>query len=72
MIEVIGNYCRKFREETLNLNLTDFSKLTKSNLKNIHAFEKGRANNIRYLYLYYDVATDEQKELFARGLFEVI
>lgn len=72
MIEVIGRFCEQFRKEVLGLTLTDFSKITGENLKNIHAFEKGRANNIKYLYLYYDLADEEQKREFAIGLFELI
>ena len=72
MIEVIGRFCEQFRKEVLGLTLTDFSKITGENLKNIHAFEKGRANNIKYLYLYYDLADEEQKREFAIGLFEII
>lgn len=72
MIERIGKFCYHFRKEVLGLTLTEFSKITGENLKNIHAFEKGRANNIRYLYLYHDVATTEQKNEFAIRLFEAI
>lgn len=70
MIEEIGKFCYHFRKEVLGLTLTEFSKITGENLKNIHAFEKGRANNIRYLYLYHDLADTEQKNEFAIRLFE--
>ena len=72
VIEVVGRFCEQFRKEVLNLSLTEFAKLTGVNLKNIHAFEKGRANNIKYLYLYYDLADEGQKKEFALRLFEVI
>lgn len=72
MIERIGKFCRKFRVEVLNVSLTEFARLTGENLKNVHAFEKGRANNIKYLYLYYDLADEEQKREFAIRLFELI
>ena len=72
MIEQIGKFCYNFRKEVLKLTLTEFSKITGENLKNIHAFEKGRANNIKYLYLYYDLANEEQKKEYAIGLFEII
>lgn len=72
LIKEIGKFCRQFREKHLGLTLTEFSKATGENLKNIHAFEKGRANNIKYLYLYYDLADEEQKKEFAIGLFEII
>jgi len=72
VIEQIGKFCYNFRKEVLKLTLTEFSKITGENLKNIHAFEKGRANNIKYLYLYYDLANEEQKKEYAIGLFEII
>lgn len=72
MVETIGRFCEQFRKEVLKLSLTEFAKLSGENLKNVHAFEKGRANNIKYLYLYYDLATSEQKNEFAVRLFEVI
>ncbi len=72
MIKKIGKFCYHFRKEVLELTLTEFSRITGENLKNIHAFEKGRANNIKYLYLYYDLADAEQKKEFAMRLFEVI
>ena len=71
MIKQIGKFCYNFRKEVLGLTLTEFSKITGENLKNIHAFEKGRANNIKYLYLYYDLADAEQKKEFAMRLFKV-
>ena len=71
MIKEIGKFCGYFRKEVLELTLTEFSKITGENLKNIHAFEKGRANNIKYLYLYYDLADAEQRKEFAMRLFRV-
>ena len=47
MIKEIGKFCSNFRKEVLELTLTEFSKITGENLKSIHAFEKGRANNIK-------------------------
>ena len=72
MVEAIGRFCEQFRKEVLNLSLTEFARLAGENLKNVHAFEKGRANNIKYLYLYHDLADAEQKNEFAIRLFEVI
>ena len=70
-MELVCEYCREHRINTLGLSLTNFSELTRQNLKNIHAFEKGRANNIKYLFCYY-VMTDEcGRERFLTGLFEL-
>lgn len=71
-MDKIGSYCKEFRINTLNISLTDFSKKNGLNLKNVHAFEHGRANNIRYLYAYYDLADEGQKMEFAIGLFDLL
>ncbi len=71
-MEKIGWYCREFRINTLNMSLTEFSKKNGLNLKNVHAFEYGRANNIRYLYAYYNSADEEQKKEFAIELFNLL
>ena len=47
----IGEICKNYRLNILQINLTDFAKLNDENLKNINAFEHGRANNIKYLYM---------------------
>ena len=70
-IKKIGAVCKDFRINVLKLSLTKFAKLNNENLQNIHAFEKGRANNIKYLYMYYELADEEQKKEFAMRLFEV-
>lgn len=72
VIKKIGSVCKDFRINVLKLSLTEFAKLSNENLQNIHAFEKGRANNIKYLYYYYNLADEEQKKEFAIGLFEII
>ena len=72
VIKKIGSVCKDFRINVLKLSLTEFAKLSNENLQNIHAFENGRANNIKYLYYYYNLADEEQKKEFAIGLFEII
>ena len=72
MIEKISLFCRNFRIKTLKIKLVDFCKITDSNIKNVSAFEHGRANNILYLTLYYDVANEVQKDEFLRGLFKCL
>lgn len=72
MIEKISLFCRTFRIKTLQLKLVDFCELTDTNIKNVSAFENGRANNIAYLTYYYDVANEEQKEQFLKGVFECL
>lgn len=72
MVEKIGSFCRDFRIKTLHLKLVDFCELTDSNIKNVSAFENGRANNIMYLFLYYDVASEQLKDEFIKGVFECL
>lgn len=72
MIKNIGLMCREYRVHILGLTLKEFSNITDTNYKNIHAFESGRANNIVYLSLYYNVSTDVQKKLFASKLFNLL
>ena len=67
-----GNTCKRFRIEHLDLGLTEFSKLNNENLQNIHAFESGRANNIKYIFMYLNTGNDEQKEYLAKELFNIL
>lgn len=69
MIKKIGLYCRNFRIDVLGMSLTEFCNITNSNIKNVSAFENGRANNIKYLILYYNECNEYEKETFLSGLF---
>lgn len=68
----VGLFCKQFRENHLKLSLTEFCNITNQNIKNVNAFEYGRANNIKYLYHYYKLADKEQRELFGKYIFELI
>lgn len=72
MIEKVGKYCRNFRIDVLGMTMKQFADITDSNPKNIWAFEHGNANSIKYLYLYYNVCNEHEKESFARGLFRCL
>lgn len=72
MVKRMGWYCKKYREDVLNLTLTDFSDEVNDNMKNIHAFEYGRANNIKYLTYYYKMSCDLYKDEFLKGLFKEV
>lgn len=67
----VGEYCKDFRLNTLKLTLTEFSTLTKLNLKNVSAFEHGNANSIEYLYHYYNMCGEGLKKEFSKGLFNI-
>ena len=69
----IGFYCKDFREKTLHVSLTNFCTEMNENIKNVSAFENGRANNIKYLFLYKNMCNnDKEKEMFYTGLFDVL
>ena len=65
----IGEICKKYRLNVLQINLTEFAKLNEENLKNINAFEQGRANNIKYLYMYMKQSNIYQLEVLFNSLF---
>lgn len=69
----IGSYCKDFREKTLNVSLTDFCTEMNENIKNVSAFENGRANNIKYLFLYKNMCNnDNEITTFLTGLFDLL
>lgn len=68
-IKKIGQVCKDYRINVLNLSLTNFAKLNNENLQNIHAFEQGRANNIKYIYMYMDQSDTDQLEVLFNNLF---
>lgn len=68
-IKKVGKICKDYRIEILKLSLTNFAKINNENLQNIHAFEQGRANNIKYLYMYMDLSNTYQLEILFNSLF---
>lgn len=68
-IKKIGAICKDYRINVLKLSLTNFAKLNNENLQNIHAFEQGRANNIKYLYMYMKHSNIYQLEVLYNKLF---
>lgn len=70
MMKDIGYFCKYFRTNILNKTLNEICENTDIKIKTLSAFENGRANNIKYLFLYYHSCTDEQKKLFVKGVFE--
>lgn len=68
-IKKVGNMCKDYRINVLDLSLTTFAKLNNENLQNIHAFEQGRANNIKYIYMYMKQSDIYQLEVLFNSLF---
>ena len=72
LITDIGIYCKNVRLNQ-NMSLKEFAILNNDNLKNIWAFENGRANNIKYIFYYFKLfdSDSDQKE-YVRGLFNIL
>lgn len=68
-IKKIGQVCKDYRIDVLDLSLTNFANLNEENLQNIHAFEQGRANNIKYIYMYIKQSNIYQLEVLFNNLF---
>lgn len=71
LMKNLGEYCKFFRIVKIKLSLTEFSDLVNANMKNISSFESGRANNIIYLYYYYQLSPEEEKQNFINGIFKI-
>lgn len=72
LITDIGTYCKNVRLNQ-EVSLKDFAILNNDNLKNIWAFENGKANNIKYIFYYFNLfdSDSDQKE-YVRGLFNIL
>lgn len=68
----VGNYCKNFRCDVMGITLTEFCKKWDLNIKNVSAFEHGKANNIAYLYFYMKECNDKELETFGKGLFRIV
>lgn len=67
-IDYISGYCRMFRIDTLKMSLVTMCEKTDTNVKTLSAFEHGRSKNIDHFLKYMEVATPQQKELFLKGI----
>lgn len=68
-IKKVAKVCRDYRIDVLGLSLTNFAKLNNDSIQNIHAFEQGRANNIKYIYMYMTQSNSYQLEILFNSLF---
>ena len=64
----VGQFCRYFRSEVLNLTLQEMS--DKVNVKNstLSSFENGRSTNFSHIHKYYNCGDDDQKAFFRENL----
>lgn len=71
--KIIGQGCKVFRKQVLNMNLFDFSKKTNVNVSTISAFENGNSTNINHLFIYlHSCKSKEEQEMFLNMLNEKI
>lgn len=68
-IKKLGKVCKDYRINILKVSLTNFARVNNEKLQNIHAFEQGRANNIKYIYLYMFSSDKQQLEILINNLF---
>lgn len=69
----IYKFCKKFRENTLQITLQEMEQITGVNFKTISAFENGRSTNINHINLYIDSCTNsDHDEIFLAGVKQAI
>lgn len=71
----LGDFCRKFREEKLNISMIDMVRKLglEEQYKNVWAWEHGQSNNLFYLSLYYNATDDEEiREYFMKEVFKIV
>ena len=74
-MELMKNFekmCKEHRTEVLKMTLSEFAEQNNDNLKNIHNFESGRANKIKYVFMYATTGTKEQQTQFFIKMLEFI
>lgn len=66
----VGEQCAEFRENVIQLNLSEFCRAVNANVKSVWAFEHGKANNLKYLFFYLQFCKDDtMQKQFARQVF---
>jgi hypothetical protein len=68
-VDSINEFCKLFRMNILKLYLQEVSKITGIKLSTLSSFENGRSNNLKYIFIYYSLGNDEQREYFKNTLF---
>lgn len=65
----VNEFCKLFRKNILKLSLKEVSEKTGIKLSTLSSFENGRSNNLKYIFIYYNLGSEEQKEYFKNNLF---
>ena len=68
-VNSINEFCKLFRKNILKLSLQEVSEITGIKLSTLSSFENGRSNNLKYIYIYYNLGNEEQREYFKNNLF---
>ena len=64
----VGQFCRYFRSEVLNLTLQEMSDKVNVKTSTLSSFENGRSTNFWHLHKYYNCADGTQREFFRENL----
>lgn len=67
---ILGKYCKEYREQHLNLTLSELSEDSGVHYKTLYSFENGQSSNLYIFYLYFNRA--DSFNHFTDGLKEVL
>lgn len=68
-VNTANEFCKLFRMNILKLSLQEVSEITGIKLSTLSSYENGRSNNLKFIFIYYNLGNDEQKEYFKSNLF---
>lgn len=68
-VNTVNEFCKLFRINILKLTLQEVSEITGIKLSTLSSFENGRSNNLKFIFIYYNLGNDAQKEYFKSNLF---
>lgn len=68
-VSSVNEFCKLYRMNILKLSLQEVSEITGIKLSTLSSFENGRSNNLKYIYIYYNLGNEEQREYFKNNLF---
>lgn len=66
----VGKFCKKHREDVLNLSLQELSDDSGINYKTLYSFESGLSSNLYIFFLYYN--RSPKPEIFLNELLETV
>ena len=64
----VGQFCRYFRSEVLNLTLEEMSKKVNVKTSTLSSFENGRSTNLWHINKYYNCGDGDQREFFRENI----